>query len=245
MFDLAAGAVDRPFHDKHIVPTILSLVTHTLLVASVVGTAVFWIADDLPDVPSMMAFVAEMPAPPPPPPPPPAASTPKAAPAAKPVASTGQLSFPVAAPSEIGRETAIDFGEEEGLPGGVEGGIPGGVIGGVVGGLPSDIPPPPPPPPQALPPVRIGGQIRSATLIRRVEPVYPDMALLARVTGVVILEATVNERGEVTDVLVLRSIKLLDRAAMDAVRQWRYEPVLLNGVPRSFVLTVTLSFSIK
>jgi protein TonB len=93
--------------------------------------------------------------------------------------------------------------------------------------------------------VRIGGKIQAPTLIRRVEPVYPDIAVLAHVTGVVILEATVNERGEVVNVVVLRSIKMLDQAAINAVKQWRYSPVLLNGTPRSFVLTVTLSFSIK
>jgi periplasmic protein TonB len=245
MFDLAAGTVDRPFHDKRVVPTIFSIATHIVIVGSVVGTALFWMTGGLPNVPSMMAFVAEMPAPPPPPPPPVAASRPKATEAPKPVPSTGQLSFPVEAPSDIRPERAIDFGEEEGVPGGVEGGLPGGVLGGVVGGLLTDVPLPPPPPPQTLPPLRIGGQIRTATLIRRVEPVYPDIAVQARVTGVVILEATVNERGEVVNVVVLRSIKLLDQAAIDAVKQWRYSPVLLNGTPRSFVLTVTLSFSIK
>jgi protein TonB len=96
-----------------------------------------------------------------------------------------------------------------------------------------------------LPPVRIGGNIQAPTLIRRDEPIYPDIAVAAKVTGIVILEATVNERGEVVDVKVLRSIMLLDKAAIDAVKQWRYSPVLLNGTPRSFVLTVTLSFSIK
>jgi protein TonB len=161
------------------------------------------------------------------------------------VPSTGQISFPVESPREIGPESNIDFGEEEGVPGGVEGGIPGGVLGGVVGGLLTEVPAPPPPPPQTLPPVRIGGKIQAPTLIRRVEPVYPDIAVLAHVTGVVILEATVNERGEVVNVVVLRSIKMLDQAAINAVKQWRYSPVLLNGTPRSFVLTVTLSFSIK
>jgi protein TonB len=243
MFDLAAGTVDRPFQDNHVVPTILSIATHLVIVGIVIGGTLFWIADGLPEVPSMVAFVAEMPAPPPPPPPPAPASRPTATEASKPVPSRGQLSFPIEAPREIGPERGIDFGEEEGVLGGVEGGLPGGVLGGVVGGLLTDVPPPPPPPP--LPPVRIGGQIRPPTLIRRVEPVYPDFAVQAHVTGVVILEATVNERGEVVDVVVLRSIKLLDKAAIDAVKQWRYSPVLLNGTPRSFVLTVTLNFSIK
>jgi protein TonB len=245
MFDLAAGTVDRPFHDKHVAPTILSIATHLVIVGSVVGAALFWMTGGLPEVPSMMAFVAEMPAPPPPPPPPAPAARPKAAEMPKPVPSTGQISFPVESPREIGPESNIDFGEEEGVPGGVEGGIPGGVLGGVVGGLLTEVPAPPPPPPQTLPPVRIGGKIQAPTLIRRVEPVYPDIAVLAHVTGVVILEATVNERGEVVNVVVLRSIKMLDQAAINAVKQWRYSPVLLNGTPRSFVLTVTLSFSIK
>ena len=245
MFDLAAGTVDRPFHDKHVAPTILSIATHLVIVGGVVGAALFWMAGGLPEVPSMMAFVAEMPAPPPPPPPPAPAARPKAAETPKPVPSTGQLSFPVESPREIGSESHIDFGEEEGVPGGVEGGIPGGVLGGVVGGLLTEVPAPPPPPPQTLPPVRIGGKIQPPTLIRRVEPVYPDIAVQAKVSGLVILEATVNERGEVVDVKVLRSIMLLDKAAIEAVKQWRYSPVLLNGTPRSFVLTVTLSFSIK
>lgn len=245
MFDLTAGNVDRPFHDKHVVPTVFSIATHIVIVGSVVGAAMFWMTGGLPDVPSMMAFVAEMPAPPPPPPPPAPAARPKAPEAPKPVPSTGQLSFPVEAPREIGSESSIDFGDEEGLPGGVEGGIPGGVVGGVVGGLLTELPPPPPPLPQTLPPVRIGGQIRSATIIRRVEPVYPDFAVQAHVQGVVILEATVNEQGEVVNVEILRSIKLLDKAALEAVKQWRYSPVLLNGTPRSFIVTVTLNFSIK
>ena len=71
------------------------------------------------------------------------------------------------------------------------------------------------------------------------------MAVSAKVTGMVILEATVNEAGDVTNVTVLRSIPLLDKAAVDAVKQWRYQPLLLNGVPFPFILTVTLTFSLK
>jgi protein TonB len=80
--------------------------------------------------------------------------------------------------------------------------------------------------------------------VYRVEPIYPDIAVMAHATGVVILEATIDEQGKVTTVVVLRSRKLLDQAAIDAVKQWRYTPLLLNGAPRAFVLTVTLNFSI-
>jgi protein TonB len=93
--------------------------------------------------------------------------------------------------------------------------------------------------------VRIGGNIEAPALIKRVEPVYPNIAMVANVTGIVILEATVSADGRVEAVKVLRSVKLLDQAAVEAVRQWRYSPLVLNGVPSPFVLSVTLSFSIK
>ena len=75
-----------------------------------------------------------------------------------------------------------------------------------------------------------------------VEPVYREIAGRAGVSGVVILEAVVDPNGNVTNVNVLRSIPLLDAAAMDAVRQWKYEPTLLNGVPVPIVMTVTVNF---
>ena len=109
----------------------------------------------------------------------------------------------------------------EGVPGGVEGGVPGGVLGGVVGGLPS-APPPPPPPPTA--PVRVGGNIKTPSKIKHVSPVYPPIAQSARVSGMVIIEATIGADGQVKDAKVLRSIPLLDQAALDAVKQWTFTP---------------------
>ena len=129
--------------------------------------------------------------------------------------------------------------------GGVEGGIEGGVAGGIVGGLVVAAPPPPPPPPppaQPKAPVRIGGAIQTPALIKRVEPIYPDVALMARVGGMVILEAAVRSDGTVESVRILRSVKFLDQASIDAVQQWRYSPLMLNGVATPFVLTVTLNF---
>ncbi|MEQ1911473.1 MAG: energy transducer TonB, partial [Vicinamibacterales bacterium] len=81
--------------------------------------------------------------------------------------------------------------------------------------------------------------------VKRVEPTYPDLALVAKITGMVILEATVSTDGTVESVRVLRSVKFLDQAAVDAVKQWRYSPLVLNGVPTPFVLSVSLSFSVK
>ena len=136
-------------------------------------------------------------------------------------------------------------GFPDGVPGGVSGGVPGGVVGGVVGGI-LDVPlPAPPPPPAPRAPVRVGGQIQAPALVKRVPPVYPPIALNARVQGVVIHEAIVGRDGRVKSGEVLRSVQLLDKAAIDAVRQWVYAPLLLSGQAARFILTVTVSFSLS
>jgi len=94
-------------------------------------------------------------------------------------------------------------------------------------------------------PVRVGGSIRQPTIVRRVNPVYPGIARSARVQGIVILEATVNTKGRVTDVRVLRGVPLLDEAAIEAVRQWEYTPTLMNGVPVPVIMTVTVTFKLS
>lgn len=77
------------------------------------------------------------------------------------------------------------------------------------------------------------------------EPIYPPLAVAAALQGTVILEALVDESGVVQEVKVLRSQGVLDRAAIDAVRQWRYSPVILNGRPERFILTVVLTFRLE
>jgi protein TonB len=205
--------------------------------------------DSLPRVPVMMAYVAALPAtpPPPPPPPPPTRRTESARPT--PTATSGNpAAAPIDAPAEIKPESVAPA-EGGGQPGGVEGGIEGGVAGGIVGGLLAEAaPPPPPPPPPAAPPrqpVRIGGQVIAPALVHRVEPEYPAIAVQAQMEGLVILEATVDIDGRVTEVKVLRSRKFLDKAAIEAVQQWRYAPLMLNGVPTPFVLVVTMNFALQ
>ena len=101
---------------------------------------------------------------------------------------------------------------------------------------------PPAPPPQRT--YRTGGAIREPRKIRDVPAVYPDVARAAKIEGLVILEATIDERGVVSDARVLRSIPLLDSAALTALKQWRYTPTLLNGVPVRVLMTVTFRFSL-
>jgi protein TonB len=91
----------------------------------------------------------------------------------------------------------------------------------------------------------VGGAIRPPQRLREVNPVYPPIAQTARVQGIVIIEATIGEDGQVTNARILRSVPLLDQAAIDAVRQWQYSPTLLNGVPVPVIMTVTVNFTLK
>jgi protein TonB len=160
-----------------------------------------------------------------------------------PVIAKAPVAAPIEAPASITPETGLEGGEftPSDIDAGFEDGIPGGVAGGIVGGF---VTAPPPPPPARVAPVRVGGEISTPRLTRRVDPEYPPIAVSAMIEGMVILEATVDATGAVKDTRVLRSHGVLDEAAIDAVQQWRYEPLLLNGKPTPFVLTVTVSFSL-
>jgi TonB family protein len=92
-------------------------------------------------------------------------------------------------------------------------------------------------------PVRVGGNIAPPQKIRHVVPVYPDDALSARVAGVVILEVNIGTDGYVTGSRVLRGVPMLNDAALDAVKQWQYEPTFLNGTPVPVIMTVTVNFT--
>jgi protein TonB len=107
------------------------------------------------------------------------------------------------------------------------------------------VPLPPPPRPVKRPPERVSTGVQESKLVHRVDPVYPELARRARVSGVVILEVTVDEEGNVADIRVLRGHPLLDEEAVRAVRQWKYSPTLLNGEPVPVIATVTVIFSLR
>jgi protein TonB len=116
-------------------------------------------------------------------------------------------------------------------------GVPGAAASGA-----ATLPGPPAMPPG---PVRPGGDIKPPARVAYQPPIYPSLARTAHVEGIVILEATIDETGIVRDVRLLRSIPLLDRAAIEAVSQWRYTPTRLNGVPVPVILTVTVTFALR
>jgi len=232
--------------------TAMSAVGHLVVMIALVLSTIF-ATDVLPSPREVITFVSV--APPPPPPPPPAMQEPVAAAKKSVVSKTAvsrpapdmtrvPIAAPVEAPDTIAPETGLEGGEFEsaGVDAGFEHGIPGGIAGGIVGGFENSTPAPPPP--ARVAPVRVGGEVSAPRLAYRVEPEYPLIAVNAQIEGMVILEATVDHTGAVRDARVLRSHGVLDAAAVRAVEQWRYEPLLLNGTPTPFVLTVTVSFSL-
>jgi len=230
--------------------TALSAVAHVVVI-TVAALSALYATDLLPEPRETIGVFVAGPVPPPPPAPAVAepepirvrsANTKASTPRPTPVIAKAPIAAPIEAPSSITPETGLEGGEFS--PAAIEPGFEngtGGIAGGIVGGF-STVPPPPPPAPVA--PVRVGGDISAPRLVHRVDPEYPLIAQSAQIEGIVILEATVDRAGEVTDTKVLRSSSVLDRAAIDAVRQWRYEPLRLNGQATPFVLTVTVSFSL-
>ena len=93
-------------------------------------------------------------------------------------------------------------------------------------------------------PIRVGGDVKEPKKIKDVKPVYPEIAQASKVQGIVIMEVIIGKDGTVVDARVLRSVPLLDQAALDAVRQWEFTPTYLNNVPVEVVMTVTVNFTL-
>ncbi len=139
-----------------------------------------------------------------------------------------------------------------GTPGGVVGGIPGGVLGGVPSGALSEVlsnTRSVPAIAKAVDPtpkrMRIAARVAEANLIHDVAPIYPAEAGRARIEGTVVLMAVIGKDGTVRDVRVESGLPLLAQAAIDAVKQWRYRPYLLNGEPIEIDSQITINFNLS
>ncbi|MGB7848938.1 MAG: energy transducer TonB [Candidatus Acidiferrum sp.] len=135
-----------------------------------------------------------------------------------------------------------------GVVGGVVGGVPGGQLGGVIGGILGEtthvVPPPPPKPAAHRAVYRVGGNVQPPQIIRKVQPVYPPLAKEIHVQGTVVIDSVIDARGNVTEMKLVSGHPLLVTAAMDAVRQWKYEPTRLNGTPVAVEMLVMVHFSL-
>jgi protein TonB len=172
----------------------------------------------------------------------------------------GRLMAPKQIPKEIAMikeeelppPTSGAVGVVGGVPGGVPGGTPGGVIGGIIGSVPTAAPPPPPPPPvkkeekPAAPKrITIGGNVQQAKLVRQPKPVYPPLAKQARISGIVHLAAVISSNGTIQDLKVISGHPLLIPAALEAVKQWVYQPTLLNGEPVEVQTQIDVNFTLS
>jgi protein TonB len=194
---------------------------------------------------TLMATMLMAPPPPPPPPPPPAVvQVVKVKPMAH-LVEAGKLTAPKVIPKDIKiikEEEQPDMGGMAGgVPGGVAGGSMGGVMGGVLGGVGGA--PPPPKPVQGR--IRQGGNVQAAKLVNKVQPQYPPLARQTRISGTVRLHAIIGKDGSVQSLTLESGHPLLVQNALDAVRQWRYQPTLLNGEAVEVDTTIDVIFSLN
>jgi protein TonB len=193
---------------------------------------------------TLMSSILLAPPPPPPPPPPPAPVQVIHKPVQH-LMDAGKLVQPKAIPKDIkiikeDAEPPDMGGMAGGVPGGVAGGSSGGVLGGIIGGAGNA-----PPPPKVTPKrVTVGGNVQAARLVNRVQPLYPPLARQTRISGTVKLHAIIGKNGAVEQLQVVSGHPLLVQSALDAVRQWRYQPTLLNGDPVEVDTEIDVIFSL-
>jgi protein TonB len=190
-----------------------------------------------------------------PPPPPPSAVGTQTSPRAARTASPDEiLKAPPSIPNTIAQVhdeplPPAQFGSASiGVPGGIYSGPEGAGLDPVMQSILRNVMPQPPPPQTSKSgqPLRVrpGGKVIPPKLVYQPKPEYPELARIARTEGAVELEAVIGKDGTIEELKVLRGHPLLVKAAVDAVRQWRYQPTLLNGEPIEVVTEITVNFKL-
>jgi periplasmic protein TonB len=195
----------------------------------------------------LMTFLVAPP-PPPPPPPPPAAVPVRAVKVVQTDIINGQLRTPTKIPEKVQmikeEEAPPPVMSAGGVVGGVPGGIPGGQMGGVIGGIISSTP-------VAVPKVatpqrvRVSQGVSQGLLVKRIQPAYPPLARQARIQGQVMLQAVISKDGSIENLRLISGHPMLAPAALEAVKQWRYKPYMLNGEPVEVETTVMVNFTLS
>ncbi|PYV96382.1 MAG: energy transducer TonB [Acidobacteria bacterium] len=186
--------------------------------------------------------------PPPPPPPPPAAAPVKVVKQIQTDIINGQLRTPTKIPQKILENLKEDEAPPQmaaaGVVGGVPGGVPGGQMGGVIGGIISSTPVAVP---KAATPqrVRVSQGVTQGLLIRKIQPNYPPLARQARIQGSVLLQAVISKEGAIENLRLISGHPMLAPAALEAVKQWRYKPYILNGEPVEVETQITVNFTLS
>ena len=160
----------------------------------------------------------------------------------------GKVTAPTSVPKTISLDNsaaAPDLGGVEGgVPGGVPGGELGGSLGGVLGGTGTTVPIPPPQKPAARRIVHVGANVKAPRQTYSVQPEYPPVAMQAHIRGAVVVDAVIDEHGNVVGARAVSGHPFLVAAALKAVLQWKYEPTLLNGTPIAVEMEVTVHFNL-
>ena len=185
--------------------------------------------------------------PPPPPPPPPAAAVVQHVKVIQTDIVNGELRTPTKIPQKVKMiqedEAPPPSMASAGVVGGVPGGVPGGSMGGVIGSVLSSTP-------VAVPKiatptrVRVSSGVSQGLLVHRVSPTYPPLARQARIQGVVVLQAQISKDGTIQNLQLISGHPMLAPAAIEAVRQWKYKPYLLNGEPVEVDTQVQVNFTL-
>ncbi len=218
-------------------PKIVTFVGEALLVGFLVLLPLL-ITEALPNGQLNTFLVAP---PPPPPPPPPAPPQIQHVQHVSEIVN-GELRTPSKIPKNIQKIVEDEApAPNTGVTGGVVGGVPGGSVGGVLGGIVGSSAPPPPP--VARPErIRVSSGVAEGQLSHRVEPTYPQMARIAHIQGDVVLQATISKGGNIENLHAISGHPILQQAAMEAVKQWKYRPYLLNQEPVEIETTITVKF---
>src|ERR1700756_2286248 len=225
--------------------TTISFVLQALLVGVLVLLPLIF-TEALPKQQLMTFLVA--PPPPPPPPPPPAAVPIKVVKTIQSDIQNGQLRTPTKIPEKVQmikeEEAPPPVMSAGGVVGGVPGGVPGGQMGGVIGGIISSTPVAVP---KAATPqrVRVSQGVTQGLLIKKIQPAYPPLARQARIQGSVLLQAQISKEGTIEHLTLISGHPMLAPAAIEAVKQWRYKPYILNGEPVEVDTQITVNFTLS
>src|SRR5437870_1277010 len=228
---------------KRLATSILSFFAQFLLLGIMILIPLIF-TEALPRTQLMTFLVAP---PPPPPPPPPAAAPVKVVKQIQTDIVNGQLRTPTKIPQKVQmikeEEAPPPVMASSGVVGGVPGGVPGGQMGGVIGGIISSTP-------VAVPHVatpqrvRVSAGVTNGLLVKRVQPPYPPLARQARIQGTVVLQAEISKTGDIQNLRLISGHPMLAPAAIEAVKQWKYKPYLLNGEPVEVETTVQVNFTL-
>src|ERR1700691_459665 len=224
--------------------TTLSFVFQIVLVGILVLIPLLF-TEALPKTQLMTFLVAP---PPPPPPPPPAAAPVHVVKQIQTDIVNGELRTPTKIPQKVQMikedEAPPPSMATAGVVGGVPGGVPGGQMGGIIGGIISSTP-------VAVPKVatpqriRVSQGVSQGLLIRKIQPNYPPLARQERIQGSVLLQAEISKDGSIENLHLISGHPMLAPAAIEAVKQWKYKPYILNGEPVEVETQITVNFTLS